>query len=139
MSSDFFKRIQYGKETTSGDAVAATRMFIGQAPAIKTDRKPVYPKEHFGVRADAMRSIIHQYLYQNTLAVEHGAFQHMPVLFGCGIKGGVTPSPVTGGKTDYLWTQTPSLVAANTPDSLTIELGDDVKAWEAEYCHFSRI
>lgn len=139
MGSNFFKKVQYGKETTAGTPVAATRLWVGASIPLKTDRKPVYPKEVFGVRADSLRSVVHQYLYQNTLSVEHGAFQHLPFLFGCGIKGGVTAAPVTSGKTDYLWTHTPSLTAANSPDAATIEMGDDVQAWEVEYCQFSRI
>lgn len=139
MGSEFFNRVQYGKETTRGTSVNATRLFIGQMPAIKTDRKPVYPKEHFGVRADALRSVIHQYLYANTLSTEHGAFEHLPVLFGCGIKGGVTAAEQTGSQGDYLWDFTPSLTGANNPDSLSLRMGDDAQAWLSEYVMFERI
>lgn len=139
MGSEFFNRVQYGKESTRGTPVAATRLWIGQMPAIKTDRKPVYPKEHFGVRADALRSVIHQYLYVNTLSSEHGCFQHLPVLWGCGLKGGVTATETTGGQGDYAWAFTPSLTAANSPDSLSLRMGDDVQAWISEYVMFERI
>lgn len=134
MGSEFFNKVQYGKESTRGTAVAATQMWIGQMQPIRTDRKPVYPKEHFGVRADAFRSVIHQRLYQNTLSTEHGAFQHLPLLFGCGLKGGVTAAEQTTGQGDYLWDFTPSMTAANNPDAFTLEFGDDTQAYEAEYC-----
>lgn len=141
MGSRFFSKVQYGKEATRGTAVAATKVLLGKVPAVNSDRKPDFPQEDAGVRADAVRSVIHQYLYSNTLTTEHGYYQQLPALFGCGLKGGITPAPVTGGGSDYLWTFTPSLVSgvANAPDALTIELGDDVQAFESEYAMFERI
>lgn len=138
MGSEFFNQVQYGKETTRGTSVAATQLFIGQMPAIKSDRKPVYPKEHWGVRADSFRSVIHQYLYSNTLSSDHGAFQHLPILFSS-IKGGVTATETTGGQGDYLWDFTPSLTASNSPDSFSLRFGDDNQAYLSEYCMFERI
>lgn len=141
MGSRLFSKVQYGKETisTHGTAVAATKILLGQVPAINSDRKPEFPVENVGIRADAVRAVIHQYLYNNTLSTEHGYFQQLPMLFGCGLKGGVTASEVTPAQGDYLWTFTPSLTASNTIDSLTIELGDDVQAFETEYAMFERI
>jgi hypothetical protein len=141
MGNRFFSKVQYGKESTRGTAVAATKILLGKVPAINSDRKPVIPDEDIGIRARGVRSVIHQYLYSNTLSTEHGYFQQLPWLFGCGLKGGVTPGEVTAGQGDMLWTQTPSLVAGvlNEPDSSTIELGDDTQAFEAEYAMFERI
>lgn len=139
MGNRFFSKVQYGKESTRGTAVAATKILLGKVPAVNSDRQPVYPTEDVGIRADAVRAVVHQYLYNNTLSTEHGYFQQLPMLFGCGLKGGVTPSEVTPSQGDYLWTFTPSLTAANNPDSLTIELGDDVQAFKAEYAMFERI
>lgn len=139
MGSEFFNQVQYGKEVTKGTSVAATQLWIGQMQALRTDRKPVYPKEHFGVRSDALRSIIHQRLYTNTLSTEHGAFQHLPLLFGGGIKGAVTPVQQTTAQGDYLWDFTPSLTAANNPDAFTLRFGDDQQAYISEYCMFERV
>lgn len=140
MGSEFFNKVQYGVENPAarGTPVVCTDMFIGQMPAVKTDRVPVFPKEHFGVRADSMRNVIHQYLYTNTLASEHGAFQHLPLL-GSALKGAVEAAEQTPDQDDYLWAQTPSLTAANAPDSFTLRFGDDVQAWVAEYAMFERI
>lgn len=135
----FFSKVQYGKESTRGTAVAATKLLLGKVPAVNTDRKPVIPEEDAGIRARGVRSVIHQYLYNNTLSTEHGYFQQLPVLFGCGLKGGITPTEQTPSQSDYLWTFTPSLTAANSPDALTIELGDDTQAFETEYVMFERI
>lgn len=139
MGNRFFSKVQYGKETVNGTAVAATKILLGKAPAVNSDRKPVFPNENVGIRTDAVRSVIHQYLYSNTLSIEHGYYQVLPWLFGCSLKGGITPTEQTTGQGDYLWTFTPSLIAANSPDSSTIELGDDVQVWKTEYCMFERI
>ena len=141
MGNRFFSKVQYGKETTRGTAVAATKLMLGKVPAVGSDRKPVFPSEDVGINTPAVRSVIHQYLYQNTLSTEHGYFQQMPVLFGCGLKGGVTPTETTPSQLDYLWTQTPSLVSGvdNAQNSMTIELGDDTQAFEVEYAMIERI
>jgi len=138
MGSEFFNKVQYGKENPKGTPVAATQMFIGQMQAIKSDRKPTYPKEHFGMRGDSFRSVIHQRLYVNTLSTEHGAFQHLP-LFGSGLKGGITPAEQNASESDYLWDLTPNLSAANNPDAFSLRFGDDAQAYISEYCMFERI
>jgi hypothetical protein len=141
MGSRFFSKVQFGKETTRGTAVAADTLILGKVPAVGSDRKPVFPLEDVGINTPSVRSVIHQYLYQNTLSTEHGYFQQLPVLFGCGLKGGVTATETTGSQLDYLWAHTPSLLTGvdNAQDALTIELGDDTQAFEAEYAMFERI
>lgn len=141
--SRYFSKVQYGKELISahGTPVAATKILLGKIPEIKNDREPEFPPEDVGVRADAIRSVVHQYLYLNTLTTPHGYFQQLPMLFGCGLKGNVTPTEVTPSQGDWLWPFTPSLIAgvSNTPDSLSLELGDDLQAFKSEYCMFERI
>lgn len=139
MGSRYFSKMQYGKETTRGTAVAATKIFLGKMFDVKSDRQPVFPTENVGINTDAVRGEIYQYLYSNTLSTEYGYFQELPLLFGCGLKGGVTATEQTASQADYLWTFTPSLTAANSPDAFTLEYGDDVQAWRSEYCMFERI
>lgn len=142
MGERFFTKVQYGKESTRGTAVAATKILAGtQVSALSADRKPRAVPENIGVRAEAMRSVVDQYLVQESLAIQNGYFQILPMLFGCGLKGGVTAAEVTSGQHDYLWTFTPSLAfgVANSPDAITLEKGDDTQAFEAEYCQFERI
>lgn len=141
MGSEFFNKIQYGKEDplAHGDAVAATKMFIGQMPAINPDTKPTFPVEHFGLRSESYRGVIHQYLNQNTLSTEHGAFQHIPLLMGGGLKGAITPVEQNAGQGDYLWDATPSMTSIDAVDSFTLRVGDDVQAYVSEYCEFERI
>lgn len=139
MGNSFFNFVQFGKETTRGTAVAATKRWPGQAPKIGTDTKKTFIQEMNDVRAAERRSVTYQRLYRNNLVAAQGTFQQLLAVLGCGLKGGVTASETTVGQGDYLWTFTPSMTSANSPDSLTIELGDDAQCWEVEYCMFDKI
>ncbi len=140
MGTRRFSKYQYGKEATRGTAVAATRILVGAGiKGVPVDRKPEYQKDAIAVRAEAYRSYMFEYLLKNTLTIEEGYFQILPALFGCGLKGGVTASEQTPAQADYLWDFTPAMAAANSPDSLTLELGDDDQAYEAEYLMFQSL
>lgn len=142
MGERYFSQLQYGRETTRGTAVAATKRFIGgQVGAVSTDRSPARVEENIGVRSAGYRKTVDQYLVKESLAMGNGYFQGLPVLFGCGLKGSVTPVEQTVDQADYLWDFTPSMASgvSNAPDSLTLEKGDDQQAFEAEYVMFERI
>lgn len=133
------RKNQYGKETTKGTGVAATKRWLGTV-AMPTDRKIQYPEDVLGLRAKAARAVNYQILADPIrLNAEHGYFQALPMLFSCFMKGGLTANPVTPTKTDYLWDFTPSLTGDNTQDSITLECGDDTQAYEMEYVLFRRI
>jgi hypothetical protein len=141
MGGRAFDKFQFGQETisTHGTAVAATRMLMCAPMSLKPDRTPKFFDRPMGLRAKNYDSFIGQYLYQDTLKFPDSYYQMLPLIFSCGLKGGITPSQQTTGAGDYLWTHTPSLSGDNTPDSITLELGDDQQAYEAEYLMFDRI
>ena len=133
MGETVFRKIQFGKETTRGTAVAATRMFPG-AVTVPADRKPTFPVDTIGSRVGVVRSVVNQILADGIgLSMEHSVFQMLPMLFSIGLKGNITASEVTPGQADYLWDFTPSLVASNAPDAVTLEFGNDTQAYEIEY------
>ena len=138
MGNSFFTSVLYGKELTRGTAVAATKRWPGQAPKVMSDTKKTFVTEMLDVRAAERRSVVFQRLYRNNLTAAQATFEQLPAVFGCGLKG-VTPTETTPSQGDYLWTFAPSMTAANSPDSLTIELGDDAQFWESEYCMFDKI
>lgn len=142
MGDRFFSKIQYGKETTKGTPVAATRMLIGgQVSAITPDKRPRKISENIGLRSAGSRKVIDQYLVSDSLSIPEGYFQGLPVIFGCGLKGGVTPTETTPSQQDYKWDFTPSLAfnASNAQDAITLEKGDNTQAFECEYTMFQRI
>jgi len=143
MGERAFSKLQWGKETTKGTAVVADTYLYSAPIAVNPDRTPHRPTDLSGTRARSVagRSYFYEYLVRNSLNfdADHPAyFQNLPMLFSCGLKGAITPSEVTPSQSDYLWTFTPSLTASNTPDSGTLEVGDDVQAYETEYVMFER-
>lgn len=125
------KRIQGGLESVAGTAVAATAkwpaMLLGGS---LKDRTLIQPADERGSMAAAHRSYAPSYLWQDKLSGDV-TFEDFIILLGMAIKGGIAPSTVdTSAK---LWTYTPSMTAANTPDTYTLEFGDNVQAYEAEY------
>lgn len=140
MGTSVLRKIQYGKETVHGTAVAATRLLPVSVPPIKADRKPTYPREDVGVLADATRSYFSSRLVKDSLKWDSAYFQLLPMLFSCGLKGGLTPAEQTAGQADYLWAHAPAMDGtSNAQDSLTIERGDDGFEVETEYVMFDHI
>lgn len=139
MGSKFFNKVQYGLESTRGTAVAATNIWTGQSVPLSSDTRAEYPEEVFGVRAASRRSSVQQKEYRGSLNSDHAIFQQMAFPLSCGLKGGVTLAEVTSGQGDYKGTFTPSLTAANSPEAATIEIVDDVQAYEIEYAMFERL
>lgn len=136
MGSLAFSRVQYGKElkTAHGTPVAATTMLPGFTIIPPVDRKPVYAGGSLGVRVREHQAAIMQ-IKADGMSLKNGLgyFQALPLLFSCGLKGDLTPSEVTPSQGDYLWTFAPSLTGDNTPDSMSLEMGDDVQAYQVEY------
>jgi hypothetical protein len=140
MGGRTFSKIQWGKETTSGSAVAADTMLLGaEIPPINPDRVPTWPEDNMGVRARSSRAIFYQYLAQNTIRIPQGYFQALPMILSCGLKGTVTPAEQTASQNDMKWDHSPSLTATNSLNSITLEAGDDTQAYEIEYVQFERI
>lgn len=144
MGNRFATKIQYGKESAvaHGTPVAATSLLYAAPFPITPDRTPQYPVDQTGKRIRSTRSVVYEYLVRNTLRfdAEHPAyFQALPAIFSCGLVGGVTAVEQTTDQDDYLWGFTPDLESANAPDSLSLQCGDDVQAYLAEYAMFERI
>lgn len=139
MGTAALRKIQYGKETVKGTAVPATKMLPATLGPIKPDSQPTFPRESAGIKADAVRAYVTGLLVQDTIKLDTAYYQALPFLFSCGLKGGVIPTEQTVGKGDFLWDFTPSLTASNSPDSATIERGDDTMMVETEYCMFNGI
>lgn len=139
----FFTVFAYGKETTRGTPVNATRIRVGQAPRVISDRKPQFIEEQFNVRMGSRRvKSDYERIFSNTFTTPEAGFQQLIMPFLTGLKGGVTPSEQTVSQGDYLWTFTPNLTAAagdNNPDAVTGYFYDDEKCWRVPYVMTSRI
>lgn len=142
MGASQFNYVQYGKETTRGTAVAATKRWPGTWTKLPIDKKKTKVEEMMDVRAASRRTRVDSVLVRDSLVSPNATFQQLPALFGCGLKGGVTAAEVTASQADYLWALSPGMTSSsNAPDSLTIEKGntEDGEMRETEFCMFDKI
>jgi hypothetical protein len=140
MPTRALSKFQFGVEGTNGTAVAADTILAGaQVKGVPIDRRPHFPEDALGVRARSARSEIHTLLVEDTLTFPSAYFQLLPLLFSLGLKGGITASEQTASQSDYLWAFAPSMTASNALNSITLEMGDDVQAYEIEYVMVNRI
>jgi hypothetical protein len=98
------------------------------------DREIAQPEEWRGSLAKASRGYTKSQLWQDKVQGD-ATFQDLIILLGMAVKGAVAPTtPAVGpAPTARLWTYAPTLTAVNTPDTYTVEFGDEAQAYEAEY------
>lgn len=132
--TQLFTYFQMGKESTAGTSVAATRKWYGQGSG-ETDM------DHMLALHRGNRGTRTQLAYASTKGVavniayssdpEHGAaYDELPFVFSQ-LDGGNSPTGAGGDKT---WTIAPSQTGANSQESYTIEVGDDIQEFEFAYC-----
>ena len=127
-----FRKIQIGKESEHGTAVAATAALVGTLTMRPTQSVVAPDGEDIGALTKSFRSYVAGKAAE--LKFDGDAlFEQLLYFLMMGVKGGVTGSK-QGETAAYLWTFTPSLVASGAQNSFTIEYGDNLQAFEAEYC-----
>ncbi len=139
MAERLLSRTQIGIESTRGTAVASTRVLGCDVKPIPKDRVWEAVKLADGRRSAVNAKRNDQLLVRDTLSFSNMYFQAFPAILQCSLDGTISPTEQTPSQSDYLWTVAPSFTAANDPDTLTIEMGDDVQAYEIEYCMFDNL
>ncbi|NMC30702.1 MAG: hypothetical protein GYA45_11600 [Pelolinea sp.] len=133
-------QLQYGKESPSGTAVVATKRILGSMNYVP-DQQAVIPADDIGKNVPGYRAVKGGKLVANSILIERGYFQILPLIFSLLLKGGITPAEQTTDQEDYLWAFDPDLTATgNTPDTITLESGDaGVQGFETEYVVFEKV
>lgn len=136
------KQIQIGNESTPGTAVAAVEVLLAVIEADLTSQVFHYPEDDRNLLAEHKGNefkVADEFEFEITGNVNH---RHAAFLFGNAIAGNVTATQpdATNEPLAYLWTYQGGLTTANTPDiaagidTYTIEFGDNVDDYEAEFC-----
>lgn len=128
------RKIQLGLEGTPGTAVPASAKLMGmmlRAPL--KDREIVQPDDERGSLAAAHRS--YAALYQWGPAALEGdvTFEDFMYLLGMAVCTYPEPTLPGGAVSTRLHTFTPNLATPNTPDTFTLEFGDNQEQYEAEH------
>jgi len=147
MSLDAFKRIQAGIESTPGTAVAAAEVLLGTITTEESGEIVHKPNDDRNTLAANMAD--DEIVGKETKLVWSGDVNSRHILWALlmSLRGNVTPTQPdpTNQPNAYLWTITPSLTAANTPDqtngidTFTFEYGDNTQSYETEYCFATRL
>ncbi len=123
------RKIQLKIETTPGTPLAATARLVGTL-GMKQTQKLYRPADlETGVLASYERSYPVGVMAELPFDADAN-YEQIGYLLGMGLKGGVTGT----GPTIFTYDYSPSLTTANTPDTYTIEYGDDVQAFRSAYC-----
>lgn len=137
-----FRKIQVSNpEDTVGTAEAAVEILYGTISQRYADEVWHQPDHDRGVLAKHVEG---QFKVGKEVELDFEGelnSRHIVWMISNAVRGNITPTqPDVGNEPlHYLWTVEPGLTAANTPDitngidTFTIEYGDNVQAYEAEY------
>lgn len=127
MGEKVFTKSQYGVESAKGSAVAATKIWPGTVQ-VPNDRKVQFLRPVTGRRGGAVISSVGQVIVDPlTLAMDPVYIEGLPLMLAMLLDGSVANGSGLGK-----WVHTPSLTAAATSKTITLEYGDDTQAYEIE-------
>lgn len=131
-----FTYCNFGKETVRGTPVAPTRKWISDDSTGVLDIDPslnFHENENRGRRSDVARAT--QMAEDVALKIRGVPTFDDMVWPLTQLKGGMTG---VGAGADKTWTATPSMTAANNPESFAVDVGDDVQNWRVQYAMWKR-
>ena len=123
-------KIQMGRETTAGTAVAATLLFRGYG-VLDDQREVMFPDERIGFFAGLDRSYVPKLLSAVSFQANESSFEMLPHVLEAGV---MTATPAQDGSgSGYIYTYNLPETQAPTIKTYTIEGGDNQQAEEVEY------
>ena len=126
------RKIQLGQESVAGTAVAATAIWRGIG-TIDDAREIVFPEEHVGYMAPIDRSYTPKLEGALTMDSTPATFEQLCYILTAGVKD-VTTGAADGAGTDKIYAYTFATTAKQTPQTFTLEGGDDQQAEEFNFC-----
>ena len=131
---EVFSRLALGKETVKGTPVAPTRRFYGALAGNFEigDVLAFHEAENRGIRTRPSRAptLLREAPTFRLTDTDGIGFDDLVALFSMGLRGGQTGA---GGAADKTWTFTAQNTGANSPESFSLDAGDDVQNWRLQY------
>jgi hypothetical protein len=130
-------KIQLGRETDAGTAVAATTILRVENAFLKDDQNIYMVPENVGLLVDTDRACVPEKAASLSIPDNVATFEQILHFLEMGIK---TDTPAQDGAGDgYIYEYPFPTTAQLTPKTYTIEGGDDQQAMEVEYCHATKL
>lgn len=126
------QKIQFGKETTPGTAVAATTIWRGQGAALEDQRKLNQVEENIGILTDTTRTNISQLMGAMSLSSCVATFEQIQYLFAMAF-GGPSTGSADGSGSDKIYTTNFPTTTLPTATPYTIQAGDNFEQEVMEY------
>jgi hypothetical protein len=126
-------RIQLGRESSAGTAVAATTIWRGIGGMLKDNRAVTMVDELVGIALPTTRAYIGMEESALSMAATEATFEQLIHILEAGIKtvGTGASDGVGSGK---IYAYPVGMTSVNTIKTYTIETGDNQQAEEADYC-----
>ena len=131
--TQLFTTFSLGKESIAGTSVATTREFYPDGTGnFEFDTMLSLYRGNRGTRAQLVggieKGLLARANYKSNPDIGL-AYDELPI-FDSQLDGGNTGA---GGSADKTWTIAPSMTGANSQETYTVEVADDVQGWEMEY------
>lgn len=127
------QKIQLGRESSAGAAVAATTIWRGLGGMLKDNTEVTMVEELTGVPLPTTRNYIGKEEGALSMAATPASFEQLPHILEAGIKS-VGTGAADGSGTDKIYAYPVGMTTANTIKTYTIETGDNQQAEEMDYC-----
>lgn len=125
------QKLQIGRETTAGTAVAATTIWRGKAAMIEDSLQVVPVDEQIGLLSGTDRTYIPFTEGKVSMPATEASFEQLPHILEAGIK---TATPAQDGVgSGYVYTYAFPTTSKNTLKTYTLEAGDDQQEEELAY------
>jgi hypothetical protein len=130
------RKLQLGKETTAGTAVAATAIFRGLG-TIEDMSETVPIDEDVAIIGGTDRRLVTRRWAELSMLAVGATFQQLGYLFDAGVEN--ASGAADGAGSDYIYTYDAPTTSQPTIKTYTIEGGDDVQAEECDYAFVQQI
>lgn len=130
------RKLQLGSEVTPGTAVAATAIWRGEG-VLDDQREVVFPNEDVGFVAPVMRSYIPRISAGLSMPATPLTFEQVGYMLKAGVNNSTGVADGVGS--GFIYTFAFPSTAVNTPQTYTIEGGDDQAVEEMEYSFMTEI
>jgi hypothetical protein len=126
-------KIQLGRESTPGTAVAATAIWRGVGGNLQDTREVTMVEEQVGIAIPTTRNYIGRVGGSLSMAATPATYEQLLHILEAGIKS-VGTGAADGSGSGKIYAYPLGLTAVNTIKTYTIETGDNQQAEEMEYC-----